>query len=120
MDEVEDKNPKMDNGWTPLHLAVKYGHEEVFKMIQENCRIVLNKKRNAENNRNINKNEFSASTKKQKKIQGYRDTIKSRNSVKDEFSGVNKNSVNSTMIQESENPDIHCFKRRDDDSEKSS
>ena len=30
---IMEKNPKMDDGWTPLHLAAKYGCKEIFEMI---------------------------------------------------------------------------------------
>ena len=33
MDNVKDKNPKADNGWTPLHEAAKSGHEDICRMI---------------------------------------------------------------------------------------
>ena len=37
---LEDKNPKDNHGWTPLHSAAQYGHLEICKLI---CRIVNEK-----------------------------------------------------------------------------
>ena len=33
---MDDKNPAMDDGWTPLHFSARYGHLEVFNFITEN------------------------------------------------------------------------------------
>ena len=36
LENVDDKNPKKKDEWTPLHIAVKNCHLEVFKLILEN------------------------------------------------------------------------------------
>ena len=35
LEEVDNKNPTMNQRWTPLHLAADNGHLEVFKFINE-------------------------------------------------------------------------------------
>ena len=39
LEEVDDKNPAMDDGWTPLHLAAKNGHLEIYKLISKNVSV---------------------------------------------------------------------------------
>ena len=36
MKSLEDKNPRMNNGMTPLHFAAQLGHLEVCKLICQN------------------------------------------------------------------------------------
>ena len=37
-DNIADKNPKTDSGWTPLDLAAKNGHLSVCQLIVENVK----------------------------------------------------------------------------------
>ena len=36
MENIEDKNPKDNNGWTPLHYAASNGHLAICQLIMEN------------------------------------------------------------------------------------
>ena len=35
MDNIEDKNPKANDGWTPLHSAAWKGHFQVYQAIMD-------------------------------------------------------------------------------------
>ena len=36
MENLVDKNPRKDDGWTPLHYAAKKGHLDICKLICKN------------------------------------------------------------------------------------
>ena len=35
LENIKDKNPKNNDGWTPLHTAAEKGHEGIYKMIMD-------------------------------------------------------------------------------------
>ena len=41
-DQIENKIPKDNNGWTPIHHAAKQGHEQIIRLIF-NCQQIENK-----------------------------------------------------------------------------
>ena len=48
MENAEDKNPKINGGWTPLHIAAHEGHLEVCKLILEEQEVEDKNPKNAE------------------------------------------------------------------------
>ena len=36
IDQLDDKNPKDIEGWTPLHEAAQEGHRKIYDLIREN------------------------------------------------------------------------------------
>ena len=38
VEAIEDKNPRNDEGWTPLHGAVSHGHFDICELILKNVR----------------------------------------------------------------------------------